>query len=117
MTYEEITLTAARRTAQACAGRRTVAAQDTTEINFSGRDRGRRDPGPAGDGKSQGFFCHGMVVIDADDEAVLGVVDAQIWTRPDEPAPSLRSRPIEEKESAGSMPPWSRPICSPAPPS
>ena len=40
-----------------------------------------------GDGKSLGFFCHGMVAIDADDEAVLGVVDAQIWTRP-----------IEEKE-------------------
>jgi hypothetical protein len=99
VTFEEITLTAGRRTATACAGRRIVAAQDTTEINFSGRDRGRRDLGPAGDGKSLGFFCHGMVAIDADEEAVLGVVDAQIWTRPDEPAPSLRSRPIEEKES------------------
>jgi hypothetical protein len=40
-----------------------------------------------------------MVAIDADDEAVLGVVDAQIWTRPDEPAPEQRGRPIEEKES------------------
>ena len=28
-----------------------------------------------------------MVAIDADDEAVLGVVDAQIWTRPDEAGP------------------------------
>jgi hypothetical protein len=99
VTFEEITLTAGRRTAQACAGRRIVAAQDTTEVNFSGRDRSRRDLGPAGDGKSLGYFCHGMVAIDADDEAVLGVVDAQIWTRPDEGAPSLRSRPIEEKES------------------
>ncbi len=99
VTFEEITLTAARRTAQACAGRRIVAAQDTTEVNFSGRDRGRRDLGPAGDGKSLGFFCHGMVAIDADDEAVLGVVDAQIWTRPDEGVPSLRSQPIEAKES------------------
>jgi Transposase DDE domain len=99
VSFEEIVLTAGRRTATACAGRRIVAAQDTTEINFSGRDRGRRDLGPAGDGKSLGLFCHGMVAIDADDEAVLGVVNAQIWTRPDEPAPSLRSRPIEEKES------------------
>ena len=99
VTVEEITLTAGRRTAQACAGRRIVAAQDTTEVNFSGRDRSRRDLGPAGDGKSLGYFCHGMVAIDADDEAVLGVVDAQIWTRPDEAAPPLRSRPIEEKES------------------
>jgi Transposase DDE domain len=76
-----------------------VAAQDTTEINFSGRDRARRDLGPAGDGKSLGFFCHGMVAIDADDEAVLGVVNAQIWTRPDDPVAPLRSRPIEAKES------------------
>jgi hypothetical protein len=99
VTAEEITRTAGRRTAAACAGRRIVAAQDTTEINFSGRDRARRGLGPAGDGKSLGFFCHGMVAIDADDEAVLGVVDAQIWTRPDEPAPEQRSRPIEDKES------------------
>jgi Transposase DDE domain len=80
-------------------GRRIVAAQDTTEVNFSGRDRGRHDLGPAGDGKSLGFFCHGMVAIDADEEAVLGVVDAQIWTRPDEPAPEQRSQSIEAKES------------------
>ncbi|MGA2495839.1 MAG: hypothetical protein ABSF67_23420, partial [Roseiarcus sp.] len=32
---------AAERTARACRGRRVVAAQDTTEINFSGRDKGR----------------------------------------------------------------------------
>ena len=37
---------AAARTAQACAGRRVVVAQDTTEINFSGRDKGRRGLGP-----------------------------------------------------------------------
>ena len=35
------------RTSAACAGRRVVAAQDTTEVNFSGRDRGRRGLGPA----------------------------------------------------------------------
>jgi hypothetical protein len=99
VTFEEMMVTAGRRTAQACAGRRIVAAQDTTEINFSGRDRARRDLGPAGDGKSLGYFCHGMVAIDADDEAVLGVVDAQIWTRPDEPAPAQRPRAIEDKES------------------
>ena len=40
------------RTRQACRGRYVVAAQDTTEINFSGADRGRRGLGLAGDGKS-----------------------------------------------------------------
>ncbi|MBC8239054.1 MAG: hypothetical protein ISR50_05785 [Alphaproteobacteria bacterium] len=33
----------AARTSQACEGRRIIAVQDTTEVNFSGRDKGRRD--------------------------------------------------------------------------
>jgi len=99
VTHEEILATAAERTASACAQRRIVAAQDTTEINFSGRDRGRKGLGPAGDGKTPGFFCHGMVAIDADDEALLGVVHARIWTRARETTTARRGRPIEDKES------------------
>jgi hypothetical protein len=99
VTHEEILATATRRTASACARRRIVAAQDTTEINFSGRDRGRKGLGPAGDGKTPGFFCHGMVAIDAVDEALLGVVHARIWTRTGETTTERRGRPIEEKES------------------
>src|SRR5947208_11227141 len=48
----------AERTRQASVGRRVVVAQDTTEINFSGRSAGRRGLGPAGDGKAPGFFLH-----------------------------------------------------------
>jgi hypothetical protein len=99
VTPEEIIATAARRTAAACAGRRIVAAQDTTEINFSGRDRSRRGLGPAGDGETPGFFCHTMVAVDAEDEALLGVVHAQIWTRSAKRATARRSRTIEDKES------------------
>ena len=99
VTPEEILKTVGKRTAAACAGRRIVAAQDTTEINFSGRDRGRRGLGPAGDGKTPGFFCHTMVAVDADDEALLGVLHARIWTRPKERAKARRSREIEDKES------------------
>jgi Transposase DDE domain len=99
VTAEEIIETAARRTGMACAGRRIVAAQDTTEINFSGRDRGRKGLGPAGDGKTPGFFCHAMVAVDADEEDLLGVVHASIWTRSNTPAQARRSRPIEDKES------------------
>jgi hypothetical protein len=99
VTAEEITKTACKRTATACAGRRIVAVQDTTEINFSGRDRRRRGLGPAGDGKSLGFFCHTMVAVDIDDEALVGVVHTRIWTRPNERAPARRSQPIEKKES------------------
>ncbi len=87
------------RTASACAGRRVVAAQDTTEINFSGRDRGRHGLGPAGDGKALGFFIHPVVAVDAEDEAVLGLVDAAIWTRDDGPKAPRRQRRFEDKES------------------
>jgi Transposase DDE domain len=99
VTPDEILATAGTRTASACRGRRIVAAQDTTEVNFSGRDRGRRGLGPAGDGKALGFFCHAMVAVDADDEALLGVLYADIWTRSSKGVTARRSRPIEDKES------------------
>jgi hypothetical protein len=76
-----------------------VAAQDTTEINFSGADRGRRGLGLAGDGKSLGFFAHAVVAIDADDEAVLGIAGARIWTRGMDKVTERQERHLEDKES------------------
>jgi hypothetical protein len=87
------------RTGEACAGRRVVVAQDTTQISFAGKSAGGRGLGPGGDGKSPGFFVHAMLAIDAEDEAVLGVVGARIWTRGASPAPARRGRPVEAKES------------------
>ncbi len=99
VTPEEILETVGRRTAAACAGRRIVAAQDTTEINFKGRHRRREGLGPAGDGETPGFFCHAMIAVDLDDEALVGVVHARIWTRSLKPVTARRSRDIEDKES------------------
>jgi hypothetical protein len=99
VTPGEIIATTGERTGRACAGRRIVVPQDTTEINFSGRDRGRRGLGPGGDGKALGFFCHAAVAVDLEDETVLGVVDARIWTRRKEPAKQRRLRRLEDKES------------------
>jgi len=77
-----------------------VVAQDTTEINFAGRDRGRRGLGPAGNGVSLGFFAHGLVAIDPENEAVLGVVGAKIWTRRrGKVAKNRQKRELEDKES------------------
>ena len=72
----------------------------TTEINFAGRAANRCGLGAAGDGVSAGFFIHPLVAIDSETEAVLGLLDAQIWTREDaiEAAPR-RQRAIEDKES------------------
>ena len=96
----------ASRTAMAAQGLRVVVAQDTTEVNFSGRDRGRKGLGHGADGKSLGFFIHAAVAIDADSEALIGVVDAHIWTR----TPGKRRRrqmlSVEEKETVR----WIKPL-------
>jgi hypothetical protein len=100
VTCKEMLGTLAGHTITATAGRRIVVAQDTTEINFAGREANRRGLGPAGDGVSAGFFIHPMIAIDSETAAVLGLLDAHIWTRDDatETAPR-RKRAIEDKES------------------
>jgi Transposase DDE domain len=97
---ERIAETLAARTARQCASRRILAVQDTTEINFAGRDKKRRGFGPAGDGATPGFFIHPVIAIDVETEAVVGLVDAAIWTRSDKRVEARRGRALEEKESA-----------------
>lgn len=97
---ENIVSTCAARTAAQCRGRRILAVQDTTEINFAGRDKKRRGLGPAGNGKTPGFFIHPVIAVDVETEAVVGLVDARIWTRAAGKRSPRRSRPTEEKESA-----------------
>jgi hypothetical protein len=100
VSVDSIVETLAVRTTAQCTGRRILAIQDTTEINFSGRDKKRRGFGPAGDGKTPGFFIHPVVGVDIESEAVVGLVGAQIWTRSTGRVSSRRSRAIEDKESA-----------------
>jgi hypothetical protein len=100
VTADGIIAALSERTRRASAARRVVAAQDTTEINFSGRSAARRGLGPGGDGKSPGFFIHPVVVVDADEEAVLGLAAARIWTRAAEKVSDRRGRAAEDKESA-----------------
>lgn len=96
---EEIIETVAQRTARSCLGRRVVVAQDTTEVNFAGREAGRWDLGPAGDGASAGFLIHAAVAIDVDSAAVLGLADATIWKRSGKVAVSRKQRDLVAKES------------------
>lgn len=97
---DRIVETHAARTAAACAGRRVLVVQDTTEINFSGCEQKRRGFGPAADGKTPGFFIHPVIAVDVETEAAVGLVDAAIWTRPKTRAKARRGRRLEEKESA-----------------
>lgn len=89
----------AARTREAARGRRVLAIQDTTEVNFAGRCAGRSGLGPGGDGRTPGFFIHPLVVVDAEDESVLGVAGARLWSRVATPAGARRQRSLEDKES------------------
>jgi len=91
--------TLVQRTVRQCAGRRIVAIQDTSEINFKGRAARRQGLGPGGNGRDPGFFVHPVVAVDVEDEAVIGLVGAQIWTRSGVPAGERRGRAMAEKES------------------
>lgn len=91
--------TLAARTAAQCAGRRIVAIQDTTEINFAGASGRRGGFGPAGNGRDPGYFIHPVIAVDVQAEAVIGLVDVNIWTRPAARATARRARGIEDKES------------------
>lgn len=95
----EIIATLAQRTAEACRGRQIIVAQDTTEVNFSGRELARHGLGPAGDGKTPGFFLHAAVAVDATDEAVVGLLDAAVWTRQAGRVGARRKRTLAQKES------------------
>jgi hypothetical protein len=99
VTVEAIVEANSSRTREAARGRRIVAVQDTTEINFSGRDRSRKGLGPGGDGKSLGFFIHAVVAVDADADDLLGVVDAHIWTRKAARKTWRQLQPVEDKET------------------
>jgi hypothetical protein len=100
VSVDRIVETLAHRTAKQCAGRRILTVQDTSEVNFAGCEEKRRGFGPAGDGKTLGFFIHPVIAVDIESEAVVGLVDAAIWTRPQAPVKARRARPLEEKESA-----------------
>jgi Transposase DDE domain len=98
VTPRETVACVAQQTARACAGRRVVVPQDTTEVNFPGRiNRGLGRVGRLGE--TPGFFIHAAIAVDADEEAVLGLVAAQIWNRRESHQTPRRERDISAKES------------------
>jgi hypothetical protein len=86
-------------TAAAAAGRHVLAIQDTSEINFR-TTRGRtRGLGEIGKGVGRGVLLHAMVAVDADNQACLGLVAGDIWTRQGRVSVPHRKRPLAQKES------------------
>jgi hypothetical protein len=58
-----------------------------------------------GNGKDLGFFCHPTVVIEPENQAVMGIIDLHLWGREEKAEGAegkkghLEAKPLEEKES------------------
>jgi hypothetical protein len=66
VTPAEMAQTAGQATSGRCAGRHVLAIQDTTVVRSQG---------------GRGLYLHTLVAVDADDDAILGLVDAQFLSR------------------------------------
>ena len=75
---------AAGRTAERCVGRHVLAIQDTTVV---------RSQGGGGD------YLHAVLAVDAQDSAILGLIDGQFLERKGGRRAGRRGAMIEEKES------------------
>ena len=98
--------TVKERSGYLCADRDVLVLQDTSEINLDNH-RNRLRPhtgiGLTGNNKNLGFFMHSSLVLDANDETVIGFSDIQLWHREadklDKEQREYHKQPIEEKES------------------
>lgn len=81
---EEMLAEAAERTAERCLGRPVLAIQDTTVLRSQG---------------GGGEYLHAVVAVDAEDGAILGLIDGRFLMREGGRRGARRSVPVEEKES------------------
>lgn len=79
-------------------GRRVLAIQDTSEINFSRHKLGKAGFGRGGNGVDPAFFVHPVLAVDGDDGTIVGLLDVQLWERT-APAAQDPRRTTDDKES------------------
>ena len=91
---------AASQTAERVAGREIIVVQDTSELILGGRRAKANGYGPVGKGGgTRGLLLHAALALDADNDALLGLVDAQVWNRNKGKVRPRRSRATADKES------------------
>jgi hypothetical protein len=84
VTPPEMARTARQLTSGRCAGRHVLAIQDTMVVRSEG---------------GGGLYLHAVVAVDADDDAMLGLIDGQFLSRSEGRKAGRRAVPIEQKES------------------
>jgi hypothetical protein len=85
VTVEAMAAEAGRRTAERCQGRHVLAIQDTTVVRS-----------PQGGG---GLYLHPVIVVDADEGALLGLAHATFLSRDKGAKAERRAKPVKDKES------------------
>jgi hypothetical protein len=100
VTVKEMVCHAVELTAGRAAGRDIVVVQDTSELALGGRRARANGYGPVGKGGALGgLLLHAALAIEVGGNALLGLVDAQIWNRDKGKAAPRRSRSTADKES------------------
>jgi len=84
VTTEAMSAEAGRRTAERCAGRHVLAIQDTTVVRSHG---------------GGGLYLHPVIVVDADEGALLGLAHAEFLSRDKGLKGSRQARPVKDKQS------------------
>jgi hypothetical protein len=84
VTVAEMARTAGQATSGRCAGRHVLAIQDTTVVRSEG---------------GGGLYLHAIVAVDADDDAILGLIGGQFLSRSEGRKAERRAVAIEHKES------------------
>jgi hypothetical protein len=91
---------AASRTSERVVGREIIVVQDSSELILGGRRAKANGYGPVGKGGgTRGLLLHAALALDADKDALLGLVEAQVWNRNKGKVTPRRSRATADKES------------------
>jgi hypothetical protein len=107
VTRHEMLVYAGQLTARRAVGRHVLVIADTSEANFATHTGRKRGFGTVGNGKDIGVFVHPLLAMDAEHGGILGLVGAEVITRPagEEPAPAKagmehrKRRKADDKES------------------
>jgi Transposase DDE domain len=98
VTDAEMSLHAGDLTGQRAAGRHIIVVQDTSELILGSR-RSRPHYGRVAKGNAAGLLLHAALAVEAETQALLGLVSMQVWNRGKGELAPRRKRATAAKES------------------
>lgn len=103
VTKEELAYSIIEKVKPLVKNKHILAIQDTTELNYESKINRIEGLGPVGNGKTNGFYLHPMLAIDADEGVCLGLSSIKSWVRKEIKKKTkgniYRKQRIEDKES------------------